>query len=82
MTREKQIELLSRTCCEQIGFIVGAEWADENPKKGLVSIDKVCKWLENECDINDYLGGIFSGLCSINFNFEKLSKDLRKAMGE
>ena len=64
------------------GFTDGATWADKNPKEGLVSIDNVCKWLENECDINDYLGGIFSGLCSINFDFEKLSKDLRKAMGE
>ena len=27
-------------------FIEGAKWADENPKEGLVSIDKVCEWIE------------------------------------
>ena len=63
-------------------FIAGVKWADENPKGGLVSIDRVCEWLENECDINDYLGGIFSGPCSINFDFEKLSNNLRKVMEE
>jgi hypothetical protein len=26
-------------------FIDGAKWADENPKKGLVSLDKVCEML-------------------------------------
>ena len=26
--------------------IVGAKWADEHPKEGLVSIDKACKWIE------------------------------------
>ena len=60
----------------------GAKWADENPKKGMASIDKVCEWLENECDINDYLGGIFSGPCSINFDWDKLSKNIRKALEE
>ena len=63
-------------------FLRAVEWADENPKEGLVSIDSVCEWLENECDIKDYLGGIFSGPCSINFDFEKLSNNLRKAMEE
>lgn len=28
-------------------FIEGAKWADKNPKEGLVSLDKACKWLEN-----------------------------------
>ena len=27
-------------------FIEGAEWADEHPKKGLVSLDKVCEWID------------------------------------
>ena len=58
------------------------KWADENPKEGLVSIDKVCKWLENDCDIKEYLGGIFSDPCSVNFDWEKLSDNLRKAMEE
>ena len=30
------------------GFEKGAKWADEHPKKGLVSIDKACEWLWNE----------------------------------
>lgn len=28
-------------------FIDGANWADEHPRKGLVDIDKACKWLTN-----------------------------------
>jgi len=28
------------------GFNIGASWADENPRKGLVDIGKVCEWLE------------------------------------
>ena len=27
-------------------FIEGIEWSDEHPRKGLVDIDKVCKWFE------------------------------------
>ena len=27
-------------------FKRGVEWSDENPKEGLVSIDKVCAWIE------------------------------------
>ena len=30
-----------------IGFECGVKWADEHPKEGLVSIDKVCKYLES-----------------------------------
>lgn len=26
-------------------FIVGAQWADEHPRKGLVDIEKVCEYL-------------------------------------
>ena len=26
-------------------FMNGANWADENPKEGLVSIDEACEWL-------------------------------------
>ena len=28
-------------------FWSGAKWADENPKEGLVSIDRVCEYLES-----------------------------------
>ena len=62
MTREEQIEkaeieYFNKTSfdgCDYVGevaktaaFIAGAKWADEHPKEGLVSIDKVCKWLGN-----------------------------------
>ena len=33
-----------------IGFECGAKWADENPKAGLVSIDKVCGLLKTNID--------------------------------
>ena len=88
MTREEQLNkyLKERNIpvdsLEANSIKEGIDWADENPKEGLVSIDKVCEWLENDCDLKDYLGGIFSGPCSINFDFEKLSNNLRKAMEE
>lgn len=28
-------------------FIVGAQWADKHPRKGLVDIDDVCRYIEN-----------------------------------
>lgn len=55
MTREEQIENFanSQVDCEFFnenlynGILIGAKWADENPKEGLVSLDKACKWLGN-----------------------------------
>ena len=37
-------------------FVGGAEWADENPRKGLVDIEKVCAFLKDriEHDSIDY----------------------------
>lgn len=29
------------------GFLSGVEWADENPKEGLVSIEKAAEWVKN-----------------------------------
>lgn len=29
------------------GFLIGVEWADENPKEGLVSIEKAAEWVKN-----------------------------------
>ena len=29
------------------GFLFGVEWADENPKEGLVSIEKAAEWVKN-----------------------------------
>ena len=28
-------------------FTAGAEWADKHPRKGLVNIDDVCRYIEN-----------------------------------
>lgn len=36
------------------GFLDGVAWADENPKEGLVSIEKACEYLESA--IKPYLG--------------------------
>ena len=46
------------------------KWADENPKKGLVDIDRVCEWLDDHLDDygHDY--------------YDYLIADLRKAMEE
>ena len=63
------------------GFIHGAKWADENPKKGLVDIDKVCKYLDNV--LYEVVSGI-SGLPDImsieNTTMEDFIKNFRKAM--
>lgn len=29
------------------GFLIGVEWADENPKEGLVNIEKAAEWVKN-----------------------------------
>ena len=46
----------------------------------MVSLDKVCEWIKSIDDADKYIGGIFSGPCSIDFLCETLSEDLRKAM--
>ena len=53
MTREEEIQKAAVDACGDIVtwvFRLGAEWADENPRKGLVDIDKACKWLEKNLD--------------------------------
>lgn len=78
MTREEEIEReanrTSYNTDELHSFIKGAEWADENPKKGLVNIDKVCGWLDN-IDTDNYMD------CeTLVFQMTDLIIDLRKAM--
>ena len=56
MIREEQIDKFaqSKMDCEfwneslYEGIKIGAKWADENPKEGMVSIDKACEYLENK----------------------------------
>ena len=50
MTREEQINqdekiFAADQCDIELAFKEGAKWADEHPKEGMVSIDKVCDWL-------------------------------------
>lgn len=53
MERSKQIQEFAntQTDCEFYddtlvkGIIIGAEWADKNPRDGLVDIVDVCSWL-------------------------------------
>ena len=47
MTRKEQIESAAVLCGEPIGFIVGAVWADDHPKEGLVDINKAREWVKN-----------------------------------
>lgn len=54
MERSKQIQEFAntQTDCEFYddtlveGIIIGAEWADKNPRGGLVDIEDVCRWLD------------------------------------
>ena len=75
MAREEQIRKeahrVSYNGDEFSSFILGAEWADENPKEGLVSLDKVCEYLESKLKSRI---GYYSA-----YNF---ANDFRKAMEE
>ena len=50
------------------GFKDGADWADENPKEGLVNIDKACEYLESA--IRPYMG--YSATCDFVDSFRKV----------
>ena len=75
MTREEQLNeyLKERNIpvdsLEANSIKEGIDWADENPKADLVSIDKVCEWLENYAELT----GIDS---------ETIKESFRKAMEE
>ena len=60
----------------QSAFTVGAKWADENPKKGLVSIDDVCRWIEE--NIWDFPWYDPDKPLSTNDIIKELRKDLEK----
>ena len=62
-------------------FAEGAEWADEHPKEGMISLDKVCSWIDN-VDIGKYLSCLFSGTVNISFLSNDFIRDLKKAMEE
>lgn len=55
-----------------IGFLEGAEWADENPRKGLVNINKACAWLHEHSPFGD-----------VSFELRnEIIEDLKKYMEE
>lgn len=64
-------------------FEEGARWADNHPKEGMVSLDKVCKYLDNV--LYEVVSGI-SGLPDVmsieNTTIGDFIKDFRKAMEE
>ena len=43
-------------------FEAGAKWADENPKDGMVSLDRACEYLESvlECYLGYYRAAEFA----------------------
>ena len=49
-------------------ILLGAKWADEHPKEGLVSIDKACAYLESA--IKPYLG--YYAICDFVDTFRKI----------
>lgn len=51
-------------------FRLGAEWADEHPRKGLVDIDKVCEWMKT--NYTEFLDNSRLGI-----SIEELVEDLR-----
>lgn len=59
--------------CREHGFIQGAKWADQYPRKGLWDSEKVCKFI-NENVREYHKSGVF--------HIGDFIKDLRKAMEE
>lgn len=45
------------------------------------AIDKIIEWLKEE-DLSQYIGLLYSGVCSVTFNTDKLIEDLRQKMEE
>lgn len=54
------------------------EWADEHPKKGLVSLDKVVKYLQSKLEYSPDI----DGLQIYDTGIEEFVNDFRKAMEE
>ena len=82
MTREEQFKEYLKVrnipidSLEADSIMEGIEWADEHPKDGFVSIDKVCKYLES-LTYQDYSGGPLERLID-----DYTIKQFRKAMEE
>lgn len=65
-------------------YMKGAEWADKNPKDGMINIDDACKWLEEHYtnymiqDLSKYVEDV----CSFDIFSDCLIDDFRLAMKE
>lgn len=70
-----EAQLVQSACCEMV------RWADENPKEGLVSLDRACEYLDSV--LYEVVSGI-SGLPDVmsieNTTMEDFIKKFRKAM--
>lgn len=71
---EAAIQQNRRFAERRVGFINGACWADENPRKGLTDINKACEWLSE----NTY--SIFFKPCTLNEAVNEFVDNFKKAM--
>ena len=63
----------------QRSVIQGAEWADQHPRKGLVDIEKIVEWIENNVEKYLYFHKEFNKPAINEF---QLTEDLKKAVGK
>lgn len=90
MTRIEQIDefAYSRVDCEFFnedlyeGIIIGAKWADEHPKEGMVSLDKVSKWLQSNIDLYANTRPSLQSSYQEVYLTDDFEKNFRKAMEE
>lgn len=90
MTREEEIEkawvskcVQSNHCYDEKSFKEGVEWADRNPKNGLVNIDEVCKYLDDVLyEVVSGISGLHDVMSIENTTMEDFIKNFRKAMEE
>ena len=77
MTREEEIKKRAKECfdepIEQALFWKGAEWADQNPRKGLWDGDRAIAWLKENIG-EYYMTNEFEEY------FDSMYEDLKKAM--
>lgn len=86
MTREEEIKLVAECAVTdekykefKEGLIWGAKWADTNPKKGMINIDKACEWLWDEIYERIDDPRIKESLCEDNYRANLVSA-FREAM--
>ena len=73
--RDELMDAAKRNAAIVSEFIKGAEYADQNPRKGLWDAEKVCDFIKNSC--------MFSASNSpviVEFDGDELVRKLREAM--